>query len=222
VQVVAAAQGLAFGGGVRVSVPDLAVELDRVGPAVRVVVPDPFPPGVAVEWAPEASGFHDPSPALVDEVGFAVGASPAQIQQRKHVAQVADVGVPGTVDLIDADTDGLLGVHAFRHPPRMRVAERFPGRPLQRGDLVLVGALPAGEPFRPVRIQGVQRDRNEPVRGVDRVRTEISGGHGPDRDTGPRRVLTESGEVRVDRFRFPPGVGEIGDVERRDDAVAGQ
>lgn len=50
-QVVGAAQALAFGGGARVSVPDLPVEGDRVGPPARVVVPDPFPPGVAVEWA---------------------------------------------------------------------------------------------------------------------------------------------------------------------------
>jgi hypothetical protein len=68
----------------------------------------------------------------------------------------------------------------------------------------------------------VERDRDEAVRWVQSVAAEVSGGHGPDRDTGFRGVFGQPGEVGVDRFRLPPGVGEIGGVERRDDPVAGQ
>jgi len=51
--------------------------------------------------------------------------------------QVVDPGVFRAVELVDADPDGLFGVHARRKSLRVGVAEEFPGRFLQRFDLVL-------------------------------------------------------------------------------------
>src|SRR5262249_16903300 len=48
------AQGLALFGGVRVSVTDRLVELDRLAPAVEIVIADPPPARVPMEWAAHA------------------------------------------------------------------------------------------------------------------------------------------------------------------------
>lgn len=82
--------------------------------------------------------------------------------------------------------------------------------------------MPAGESFRPVRIAGVQRHRDEPVRRVEGVVADVPGGYGLDRNAGPGGMRGEPGEIRVHLPRFPAGVGEDGDVERRYDAVTRQ
>jgi hypothetical protein len=134
------AQRVPVGVGPRRPVADQLVERHRVRPAGRILGAQSGPLGVRVEWTPQARAPGSRPQTVLGEVGDAVAAPPAQIEQRERVAHVRHVRVPRPMNLIDRDTDRYFGDQSGRDPSRVRIAEPAPHLRLDRSDLVFRGA----------------------------------------------------------------------------------
>jgi hypothetical protein len=150
-------------------------------------------------------------------------APPREVKQRERVAHVQHVGVLGAADLVAADTDPLLDVHAARDRDRVRVAEELPGLLLDRLDLVLVRALASGHAVAAVLVLDEQRHRGEAVGGVEGVVADAAFGDAVDGDSsGLGDLPFQAVEVGVDGAGFPLGVGEDRAVQLGEAALGGE
>jgi len=92
----------------------------------------------------------------------------------EYVVQIADVGVFRPVNLVDTDTDCLLGEHSGWDSGRVRVTEKSSRGGFERFYLIFAGTLASRYPLAAVRVPHVQWHGHKAVVLVDRVTPNVT------------------------------------------------